>query len=475
MSIHVTKEVIDQAKLLFRQGKLQELELHLREAVEHDNTNIELYSWLGQFYLQTRQFKRLINELAVVKNHPTILQLYVSALRAQKQHQYAIELLLAEKSDNHLLLAMLYKEHGDFTSAHQQLDLQLLKSNSDAQAYWQKALLKNGLNKAHVDCLITLLEKKNATQAEQALYAYSVASYFDKQNDYERAFSFYNQGALAKKASFIHYLPAQELDELDQIEAAFSTAIKADHALDSESCPVFIVGMPRTGTTLVEQILASHSQVVGADELSDLAMACQSVLHKVRPNKPYPYWADELPKDAYKAIADSYLTLTSSFQSKRYFTDKMPLNFKAIGIILRAFPNAKIIHCKRNPLDTIWGNYRQLFGDGIRFSYDLKHLANYYLRYNKLMNHWLSLYPTHILNVEYESLVDETEPQIRRMLNFLELDFESKCLDFHRTERVVHTISNEQVKQPIFKSGIGRWRHYEFALNEVINILKKEH
>lgn len=475
MSINVTKEVIDQAKLLFRQGRLQELELHLLDAVEQDNTNIELYSWLGQFYLQTRQFKRLIDELTVVKNHPNILLLYVSALRAQRQHQSAIELLLAEKSDNHLLLAMLYKEQGEFTAAHQQLEQQLLKSDSDAQAYWQKALLKNGLNKTHADRLITLLEQNNATQAERALYAYSLASYFDKCKDYERAFSFYNQGALAKKASFKQYIPAQELDELEQIEAAFSTAMKAEHVQDSGSSPVFIVGMPRTGTTLVEQILASHSQVVGADELSDLAMACQSVLQKVRPKKPYPYWADELSRDAYKAIADSYLTLTSSFQSKRYFTDKMPLNFKAIGIILRAFPNVKIIHCKRKPLDTIWGNYRQLFGDGIRFSYDLKHLANYYLRYDKLMNHWLSLYPAHILNVEYELLVNDTEPQIRRMLDFLELDFESKCLDFHRTERVVHTISNEQVKQPIFKSGIGRWRHYEFALNEVMNILKKEH
>ena len=152
----------------------------------------------------------------------------------------------------------------------------------------------------------------------------------------------------------------------------------------------------------------------------------------------------------------------------------MPLNFKAIGIIMRAFPNAKIIHCQRNGLDTIWGNFRQLFGEGIRFSYDLNHLSHYYLAYKRLMEHWLTLYPQNILTVDYEEMVNNFNPSVEKLFEFLSMEVQPSCYAFHNTVRVVHTLSNEQVRQPLNRASIERWRSYEFALTEVKSILNKE-
>ena len=476
MDQHV-ENIIVEVKRLFRLGQFAQVKEHLLDGLQQYKNNIELSFWLAQFYIQTRNFTDLVEQCDAVKGNEKIRPLFINALRALKRHAEAIDLLtdINLQAEQQLLLAMLYKESGQFLLANQILDSLISRSPNHAHAYWQKSMMKGGMNDNQLNSLLALAQSESLPPSELALCRYALATHFDNQQQYESAFGYYQSGAQAKKQSFQHYDPNSELQELLDIEMAFERPVEvATPNVNAASSPIFIVGMPRTGTTLVEQILASHSDITGADELTDLAMATQGVLQTVRPKNRYPFWADELSSGDYAEIAKQYLLLTQPFHNTTYFTDKMPLNFKAIGIIMRAFPNAKIIHCQRNGLDTIWGNFRQLFGEGIRFSYDLNHLSHYYLAYKRLMEHWLTLYPQNILTVDYEEMVNNFNPSVEKLFEFLSMEVQPSCYAFHNTVRVVHTLSNEQVRQPLNRASIERWRSYEFALTEVKSILNKE-
>ncbi|RYZ82878.1 MAG: sulfotransferase, partial [Moraxellaceae bacterium] len=230
---------------------------------------------------------------------------------------------------------------------------------------------------------------------------------------------------------------------------------------------IFICGMPRSGTTLVEQIVASHGRVTGGEELSELSKAAASVLNLKSVDKPFPDWASDLQGEDWYLIGQEYMRRTQNFHRTEYFTDKMPLNYKALGVVHLALPSAKIINCMRNPLDTVIGCYKQLFGDGLRFTYDLDELIEIYISYRKVMDHWKSQFPEKILDVHYENLVLNQESETRRMLDFLELDWSNDCLNFHKNSRPVYSASSSQVRQPIFKTSISGWRNYESQLEEV--------
>ena len=469
--------IINRVKQHFFAGEFSDVENVLTTALLQHNNNQQILYWLCQFYTQMRRFSSLIELFNVNKVPENCLNFHIGALRALKRHEVAITLLeeLSDASpERQLLLATLYKEQGAKTQAIELLSQLIDTYPETIEAYWQLCQLTPELTTQQHQTLTLFVQQDEHPLRERALACYTLASVFDQAGDHARAFDYYAQGAKLKRRSFGNYQFDAELHELDNLAHAFHLAKSSTQPLDTQSQPIFIVGMPRSGTTLVEQIIASHSQVVGADELSDLMMATQQLLRKEKPASPYPHWADQLSSKAYSEIALNYYELTKPFQTKRYFTDKMPLNFKAIGIIKRAFPNAKIIHCKRNAHDTIWGNFRQLFGEGIRFSYNLNELTRYYLAYDKLMTHWHSLYPEAILTIDYEALVDDIEAQTARLCEYLELDFEVDCLAFFKSNRVVHTLSSQQVRQPIFKSGVGRWKNYEFAFGEVNALLDKD-
>jgi hypothetical protein len=232
--------------------------------------------------------------------------------------------------------------------------------------------------------------------------------------------------------------------------------------------PIFIVGLPRAGSTLIEQILASHSQVDGTLELPDLL----SLAHRLRGHEPsagrdrYPRILHDLKIDELVALGQSYLEETRLHRKGApFFTDKMPNNFEHIGLIHLILPNAKIIDARRNAMDCCWSGFKQLFAEGQEFSYDLEGIGLYYRAYVDLMEHWQSVLPEgRILRVQHEDVIADLEGQVRRILDYCGLTFEQTCIDFHKTQRVVRTASSEQVRQPINTAGQEQWKPYDAYL-----------
>jgi hypothetical protein len=239
--------------------------------------------------------------------------------------------------------------------------------------------------------------------------------------------------------------------------------------------PIFIVGMPRAGSTLLEQIISSHSQVDGTLELPNIL----SLSHRLRRgegqngDKRYPTILRELDAEQLRQFGEQFINDTQIHrQGAPFFIDKMPNNFRHIGLIKLILPNAKIIDARRNPMSCCFSNFKQLFAEGQEFTYGLDEVGRYYSDYVSLMNHWGEVLPGFVLSVQYEEVVGDLETQVRRILEFLKLPFEKQCLEYHETERAVRTPSSEQVRQPIYRDGLKEWKNFEPWLDSLKTSLK---
>ena len=228
--------------------------------------------------------------------------------------------------------------------------------------------------------------------------------------------------------------------------------------------PIFILGLPRAGSTLLEQILSSHSKVDGTLELPNILSLSQRLRRAGRKDggDGYPDILATLPVDEFEAFGHEFIESTRIHRAGApFFIDKMPNNFRHIGLIHLILPRARIIDARRHPMACCFSGYKQLFAEGQEFTYDLRDTGRYYRDYVELMDHWDEVLPGKVLRVQYEDVVADIESEVRRILEFCELDYEAACVDFYRTERSVRTPSSEQVRQPIFKSGLDYWRNYE--------------
>ena len=232
--------------------------------------------------------------------------------------------------------------------------------------------------------------------------------------------------------------------------------------------PIFVVGLPRAGSTLIEQILSSHSAVDGTMELHNILNLAKRLRGRDEPGEPprYPRILNEIEADYFRRFGEQFMEDTRVYRGTApFFVDKMPNNFFHIGLIKLILPNAKIIDARRHPMACCFSGYKQLFGEGQEFSYGLREIGNYYRQYIKLMDHWDNVLPGHVLRVEHEEVVEDLEGQVRRILDFCDLPFEQACVDYHQTERSIRTPSAEQVRQPIFRTSLEQWRHYESWLD----------
>lgn len=236
--------------------------------------------------------------------------------------------------------------------------------------------------------------------------------------------------------------------------------------------PIFIIGMPRSGTTLVEQILSSHSDVYGAGELGDIASIIETLKSRTQHQQPDPHFLNDTTELDLLGFGLAYLKrLEELSNNKQRVVNKNPLNFKHIGLILLMFPNAKLVHIKRNPVDTCLSCYFQNFSNGQTYAFNLEHLAAFYTNYSKLMGHWQALYTDRIHSLSYEELITDQEAVTRELLEFCDLDWQNTCLNFHHTERHVKTASKYQVRKPLYTDSHEKWRHYEPYLPSVITEL----
>ena len=241
----------------------------------------------------------------------------------------------------------------------------------------------------------------------------------------------------------------------------------------SDVTPIFIVGLPRSGSTLLEQILASHSAIEGTHELHEMVSSMRNVKESSNIDKRFPHALESFKARQWQMLGQEYLATTEKYRTdKLFFIDKNPNNFSFIGAIKLSIPNAKIINAKRHPLDSCFGSYKQLFASGQPFSYDLTELGEYYMEYERIMSHWKEVCEGFVLDVNYEDVVSDLDSQVKRILEFCEVPFEESCLRFYETKRAVKTASSEQVRKPIYSSSVNLWRNYEEKLSDLIEILE---
>ena len=241
-------------------------------------------------------------------------------------------------------------------------------------------------------------------------------------------------------------------------------AERAGWGLDDRS-PIFVLGLPRSGSTLIEQILASHSMVEGTQELPDV----QRIVHELQGRElnfddpRYPGILSELDAAAIHAFGEQYIadTMPNRALGRPHFIDKMPNNFRHVGLIHLILPNARIIDARRDPMACCFSNFKQLFAQGQEFTYGIEDIARYYRTYVELMDHWDAVLPGRVLRVQHEDVIDDLEGSVRRILDYCGLPFEEACVEFHKTKRSVRTPSSEQVRQPIFRDGLDQWKNFE--------------
>ena len=299
---------------------------------------------------------------------------------------------------------------------------------------------------------------------------FALAKAYNDLKRYEPAFEHLQKGNAIKRRR-VSYGEALDMEFSRAIAASFTSELFETRrgAGDPSDVPVFVVGMPRSGTTLVEQILASHPSVFGAGELMYMYRLAESG----HAGGNFPFDIASLPDDALRRFGGFYAARVRALapQAKR-IVDKLPANFRLVGLIRLALPNARIIHVRRDPLDTCFSCYSKLFSQNLDFTYDLGELGRYYKAYDKLMEHWRNVLPEGaMLEVQYEDLVSDFEPQARRLIAYCGLEWDDGCLSFHKTVRPVRTASAGQVRQPVFKTSIGRWRPYREHLRPLLDAL----
>jgi Sulfotransferase family len=303
---------------------------------------------------------------------------------------------------------------------------------------------------------------------------FALAKAFADLGEHERAFGWLLEGNALKRRQ-IGYDEAKVLGQFARIRAVFDRDLmdRSRGRGDPSSVPIFILGMPRSGTTLVEQVLASHSEVYGAGELLDFEREVARLSEADGAPPTFPELAPSLSGEQLRQLGTRYVQrVRPAAPAAVHITDKMPMNFLFVGLIHLALPNARIIHTRRDPVDTCLSCFATLFTGEHRVAYELGELGRYYRAYDRLMRHWRDMLPDGvILEVKYEDLVTGFEPQARRIVDHCGLEFEDTCLDFHKTRRPVRTASAAQVRQPIYQSSVGRWHSYKHLLRPLLDAL----
>jgi tetratricopeptide (TPR) repeat protein len=345
----------------------------------------------------------------------------------------------------------------------------------NGESYWSLANLKTySLTDEDIAAMEQRLAQDGLTRQSRANFLFAMAKALEDRGEYERAWEYYVQGNGAQRAEEKYDPVATEVANDAVIEVFDRELFERNAGVGHpDPAPIFIVGLPRSGSTLIEQILASHSQVEGTAELPYAGRVASSLNRNRADGVNYPHAVRELAAEHFDALGRDYLALARIHRTERRprFVDKMPNNFPTVGFLHLILPNATIIDARRHPLDACVGCFRQLFAKGQTFTYDLTDLGEYYLEYQRVMDHWHEVLPGKVLTVQYEELVTDPEAQIERILRHCGLPFEEACLRFHETERPVRTASSEQVRQPIHTRSIGFWRRYESKLDELKDVL----
>ena len=372
-------------------------------------------------------------------------------------------------------LGEIYKFKGNFNEAKKTFQGIIDSNRNEIRAYYEiadflddKEIKKNIKN-------LEILENDNKQKDGNKIYLYfTMGKMFEKINKYDKAIHYYNLGNNLKRKYIDYSIDYDEkrFDALKKTINKFGINKKKNMGYKS-SKPVFIVGMPRSGTTLIEQIISSHSKIFGGGELFPFANFFQKE-QNLESNKTLLEVLNSLVEKNFFNIGKTYVDKIEKIsKGSKHLTNKLPGNFINIGLIKLSLPNARIIHCERNPLDTCFSCYKTIFTEGNDFSYSLEELGSFYILYEKQMDYYKKIFGQQILNIKYENVVADIEKETRKILDFLDVDFEESCIKFYKNKRSIHTASAIQARKPIYKNSINSWMNYKDFLKPLTDKLKE--
>jgi tetratricopeptide (TPR) repeat protein len=464
--------VLDEAESLF-EAVVRIAPNYLAARLDHLRVLLD-----AQKYLRARQTIETL--LRHEPGNSYYLSLYAAACVGLGDYEPAIALyrqLLAESPDSadlQVSLGHVLKTVGRQQQATESYQMAAAVRPGFGDAWWSLANLKTyRFSQSEIAQMRTEESSPAVGLADRYHLCFALRKAFEDWNEYAESWQFYERGNALKRSESRYNPEIIETNIRRQIEVCteqfFATRVGVGAP---EPDAIFVVGLPRSGSTLVEQILASHSEVEGTQELSELQRIAlemtrdrsplgDSVLRTMKDNS-YPGVLAELAPEDFRALGERYIKETRPYRKRKpFFIDKMPNNFRHIGLIHLILPNARIIDVRREPMACCLSNLKQLFASGQEFTYSVIDIARYYRTYLELMRHWDAVLPGRILRVGYEDVVENLEGNVRRILEFCGLPFEPACVEFYKTERPVRSASSEQVRQPLFRKGLFQWKNYE--------------
>lgn len=361
---------------------------------------------------------------------------------------------------------------GQFEEADSALDRVLAEKPEAAQAHWMKSRLKKATSEGHIEIMEKILSNSPDRSGASTFLNYAIGKEYEDLGNWDKAFVAYSKGAKSRRAEV-------EFDE--EAEQAMFDAFAATYTREwlenagqgnPDISPIFVVGQPRTGTTLVERIMTAHSNVASAGELQQFSMSIKRLSGIVSPKPMTAEIVNSAAAIDPAELGTMYLNTTRSIRGDApRFVDKLPVNYLYVPLILAALPNAKIIHVTRDPMDSCFSSFKQLFAEAYFHSYDLEEMARHHVRYRRLMERWQAVAGDRMLEINYENAVEETEVTARNIIKYLDLEWQDACLEFHRQDGSVTTASAAQVREKAHTRSVGLWRRFEEQLEPARQIL----
>ena len=472
--IGIARQVFDDAELL--------LDAVLELAPDYRVARVEYAQVLLDRHKHAQAVQQLEKLLEAEPDNRQYRTLYATASVGVGDHEKALKLYqdllqsAPQSAELHLSIAHSLKTLGQRDAAIEAYRRAAAARPDYGDAYWSLANLKTyQFTPQELDVMRSREAAPQTTLLDRYHLCFALGKALEDQGEYAESFRYYERGNALKKSESSYRPEPIERNTRLQKEICTRDFFARRAGVGSPSGdPIFIVGLPRSGSTLIEQILASHSTVEGTHELADI----QRMAHEFQgrdadlTDPRYPKILTELAPEEFRSLGEKYLKDTQVYRAgKAHFIDKMPNNFRHLGLIHLILPNAKIIDARREPMACCFSNLKQLFAAGQEFTYGIEDIARYYRSYLELMRHWNALLPGRVLRVMHEDVVDDLEGNVRRILEFCDLPFEQGCIEFYKTDRSVRTASSEQVRQPIFREGLDQWKNYEPQLKPLAEAL----
>ncbi|NNF51048.1 MAG: sulfotransferase family protein [Gammaproteobacteria bacterium] len=435
------------AKLFLSEGQVNRADQALAETLQHVGKEAivedligTVYSLMGEYHLANDWFKKAVTHQP---RHPPFMLNFANNQVYRGETDRANEIFR---------------------------EIIALQPNSP-QAHWSLASAQKAKDETHIREMQSILRHKLHPRA-QAFYCYAIGKEYEDLESWDEAFRAFAAGARARRQT-VEYDEAAEIAMFEFLERTYLPDCFAGPGCDSDK-PIFVLGQPRTGTTLIERIITSHSQVHSAGELQQFSLGIRRLSNYNNPKRFSAELFDAALSLDFSQLGETYLASTRRMQGdKPRFVDKLPQNYLMIPLILAALPNAKIVHVIRNPMDACFASFKQLFADAYLHSYDQQEMARHHARYRRLMSLWRERFPDRFYDISYEDTVTNLETNARALLKYLDLRWEDACLEFHKQGSAVSTASAVQVRQPAHTKSIDRWRKYETQLQPMKEELLK--